>query len=128
MLSLKSLLKLQVGYYLLGMIFNFVSIYCVSIGEQQLTPNEPKQAAISMTLYAFFLIPGFLRKIGIYRILMVVAVILMGYGGVFNHINLINNTPELYASVTAGVIGISINVYGLVLNCIAALKRFQVED
>lgn len=125
MISLYKLLRLQVVYYFLGMLFNLVSIYYVETGQPQLTPNEPKAAAVFMTIYACFLISGFVKWIGVYRILMVVSVVLMGYGGVFNHINHIQNTPELYASFTAGLIGIGINIYGLILNIIAAAKKFH---
>lgn len=125
MLSLSKLLRLQMGYYLIGLIFNVVSFFCVVSGGQQLTPNEPIMASVFMTIYAFFLIPGFVRKVTLYRILMGIAVLLMGYGGVFNHVNLIRSTPELYASLWAGAIGISINVFGLILNLLATLGRFE---
>lgn len=126
MLKLSQLLKLQLAYYVLGIGFNAVSLYCIHIGSQQLTPNEPIMASVFMTVYATLLIPGFLKKITLYRILMVVAVLLMGYGGVFKHINLIRATPELYASLWAGAIGISINVFGLILNLMGALGKFKM--
>ncbi len=124
-MTLKTLLKLQLGYYALGMLFNFGSMYSLANGQQQWTPNDPYPAAISMTLYALFLIPGFMKKITLYRILMGIAVILMGYGGVVKHFSMMQETPELYCCMAAMIIGPGINVFGLVLNLLGALGKFD---
>lgn len=124
---LKTLLKLQLVYYSLGMLFNAGSFYSLSNGQQQWTPNDPVPAAMFMTLYATFLIPGFYKKITIYRILMGVAVLLMGYGGVVKHIGIMQATPELYCCTAAMIIGPGINVFGLILNALAALGRFKID-
>ena len=126
-MTLKNLLQLQLAYYVLGMLFNFGSMYAISNGEQQWTPNAPVPAAMFMTLYALFLVPGFLKKVTLYRVLMGVAVVLMGYGGVFQHIFKIMNTPELYCCTAAMIIGPGINVFGLVLNLMAAFGKFEKE-
>ncbi len=124
-MTLKTLLKLQLGYYILGMLFNLGSLYSVSNGHQQWTPNAPIPAAMFMTLYATFLIPGFLKKVTFYRVLMGIAVLLMGYGGVVKHIGLMQDSPELYCCTAAMIIGPGINVFGLLLNLIAAFGRFK---
>jgi uncharacterized membrane protein len=124
-MPLQKLLRLQLLYYVLGILFNAVSYYLIQSGGQALTPNEPIAGSIGMTLYACFLIPGFLKKISLYRILMGVAVVLLGYGGVLNHINFVQDSPELYHSLTAGIIGVSINIFGLVLNVLALTGRFK---
>ena len=126
-MTLKKLLQLQLAYYALGMLFNFGSMYSLSNGEQQWTPNAPVPAAMFMTLYALFLVPGFLKKVTFYRILMGVAVVLMGYGGVFQHIGKIMNTPELYCCTAAMIIGPGINVFGLILNLMGAFGRFETD-
>jgi hypothetical protein len=59
---------------------------------------------------------------------MGLAIILLGYGGILNHLNFIRDTPELYYSLAAGLIGVSINIFGLGLNIIAALGKFKVEN
>ena len=92
-----------------------------------MTPNDPIFGSIGMTIYASFLIPGFLKKITFYRILMVLAIMLLGYGGVLNHLNFKRETPELYHSVAAGIIGVSINIFGLILNIIVALGKFKTS-
>lgn len=124
-MTLKKLLQLQLAYYALGMLFNFGSMYAISNGEQQWTSNAPGPAAIFMTLYALFLIPGFMNKVTFYRVLMGIAVVLMGYGGVVQHIGKIMNTPELYCCTAAMIIGPGINVFGLILNLMATFGRFR---
>lgn len=79
-----------------------------------------------MTIYASFLLAGYWRKIPLYRTLMGIAIVILGYGGVLNHFNFIMNSPELYHSIAAGVIGLSINIFGLILNVMAALGKFKV--
>ena len=124
-MKLKQLLRLQLTYYSLGMLFNALSLILIYQGGHALTPNEPILGSIVMSIYALFLIPGFMGKLSIYRALMVLAIIMLGYGGVFNHINMIRETPELYHSIVAGGAGLMINVFGLVLNIIAALGKFD---
>ncbi len=125
-MTLKTLLRLQLGYYALGMLFNVGSLYSVSNGHQQWTPNAPIPAAMFMTLYATFLISGFFKKVTIYRVLMGIAVLLMGYGGVVKHIGLMQESPELYCCTAAMIIGPGINVFGLILNLIGASGKFKL--
>ena len=125
-MTLKTLLRGQFLYYILGILFNAGSIYSLSNGQQQWSPNDPYTGSIVMTIFALFLIPGLLKKITFYRILMVLAVILLGYGGVIAHIPRILNTSELYCCTAAMIIGPGINVFGLVLNLFAALGKFRL--
>ena len=81
--------------------------------------------AMFMTLYATFLIPGFLKKVTFYRVLMGIAVLLMGYGGVIKHIDLTQNSPALYCCTAAMIVGPGINVFGLVLNIMGASGKFN---
>lgn len=125
---MQRLLKLQSTYYVLGMLFNFVSIYQIYAGNQRLTPNDPFVGCLVMTIYAAMLLPGLKQKVKWYRIFMVIAVLLLGYGGVFNHINIYQTSPELYCCTAAAIIGPGINVFGLILNVIAAAGLFKVES
>ena len=59
-MQLKKLLRLQLFYYFLGIAFNAVSYNLITNGGQGLTPNDPIAGSIGMTIYALFLIPGFL--------------------------------------------------------------------
>jgi len=127
MISLQRLLQVQYVYFALGMLFNFVSIFSISQGEQQLTPNDPFTGSLVMTIYAFCLLPGLKQKIKSYRILMFIAVIILGYGGVFRHIELFQNSPGLYSSTASAIIGPGINFFGLILNLIAVSGLFKTD-
>jgi hypothetical protein len=124
-MKLTTLLKLQVVYFILGVAFNCLSLYFTLTGRPALGPTQPVMGLISMVVYALFLIPGFMRKLVLYRILMAVAILVIGYGGVVTHIINIFTQPQLYSSVVAWAGAVGINLFGLVLNIIAALGLFK---
>jgi len=107
------------------MLFNAGSYLSISNRAQQWTSNDPITGSIFMTVYALFLIPGFVKKITTYRILMGLSVVLLGYGGVLKHIESILETPELYCCTAAMIVGPGINVFGLILNMMATFGKFQ---
>ena len=124
MIQLSRLLRYQFAYFIAGVLFNAVSMLTMYFGSGYLTPNNPYAASIGMVVYALFLIPGVYKSINVYRVLMGISIVLMGYGGILKHINMIHLTPELYHSWYAAVIGICIYIFGLILNVIAATGRF----
>ena len=124
-MKLTTLLRLQVIYFVLGMLYNGLSLYLTSIGKPALAPTQPVLGAISMIVYALFLIPGYLRKITLYRILMGIAILVMGYGGVVTHIINIFTQPQLYSSIVSWAAAVGINLFGLVLNIIAVSGKFK---
>ena len=124
-MKLTTLLRLQVIYFILGMLYNALSLYLTSTGKPALAPTQPVLGAISMIVYALFLIPGYLRKITLYRILMGVAILVMGYGGVVTHIINIFTQPQVYSSIIAWAVAVGINLFGLVLNIIAVSGKFK---
>ncbi len=125
-MSLAKLLKFQWLYCLLGVVFNVVSWMVLEKAGKALTPTAPVSGLVVMAIYGFFLLAGHFKKISVYRILMVVAILALGYGGIFTHFKLLNQSPALYHSLWMGIIAISINAFGLVLNGLAALGRFEV--
>jgi hypothetical protein len=124
-MKLITLLRLQVIYFVLGILYNGLSFYLTSTGKPALAPTQPVLGAISMITYALFLLPGYLRKITLYRILMGVAVIVMGYGGVVTHIINIFTQPQVYSSMVAWAAAVGINLFGIVLNIIAVSGKFK---
>ena len=124
-MKLTTLLRLQVIYFILGMLYNALSLYLTSTGKPALAPTQPVLGAISMIVYALFLIPGHLRKITLYRILMGIAILVMGYGGVVTHIINIFTQPQVYSSIIAWAVAVGINLFGLVLNIIAVSGKFK---
>jgi hypothetical protein len=124
-MKLTKLLHLQIIYFVLGMLYNGVSIYLSAQGKPALAPTKPVLGAISMITYALFLIPGYLRNINLYRILMGVAIVVMGYGGVVTHIINIFIQPQVYSSIVSWAVAVGINLFGLVLNIIAVSGKFK---
>ena len=124
-MRLTTLLSLQVIYFVLGMLYNGLSLYLTTIGAPPLAPTQPVLGSVSMITYALFLIPGYLRKITLYRILMGVAILVMGYGGVVTHIINIFTQPQVYSSILSWGAAVGINLFGLVLNIIAVSGKFK---
>lgn len=124
-MRLKNLLRLQLAYFIAGMAYNVLSYALSSSNGAPLAPTAPLMGGASMIVYALFLLPGAFRRITIYRVLMALAAIAMGYGGVVKHvINFFGNLP-LYRSLTAWAFALGINLFGLVLNIIAAAGWFD---
>ena len=124
-MKLTTLLRLQVIYFILGILYNAVSLYLTTTGKPPLAPTQPVLGTISMITYALFLIPGYLRQITLYRILMGVAIIVLGYGGVVTHIINIFTQPQVYSSIISWAAAVGINLFGLVLNIIAVSGKFK---
>ena len=122
------LLKLQVFYCLIGILFNVVSWIMIQTGHQALTPTVPLEGFIAMSVYGLFLLTGYFRKIGWYRLLMFISILTLGHAGVLKNILTLNQHPELYTSIFIGIIGIAINIFGLVLNCIAVFGLFNSKS
>jgi len=107
------------------MLYNGLSLYLTTIGAPPLAPTQPVLGSVSMITYALFLIPGYLRKMTLYRILMGVAILVMGYGGVVTHIINIFTQPQVYSSILSWGAAVGINLFGLVLNIIAVSGKFK---
>jgi hypothetical protein len=112
-------------YAVLGLAYNAASFYSSTVLKQALAPTNPVIGAATMVVYGLFLIPGFLGRITLYRILMVIAILVIGYGGVVTHIINIFTQPQVYSSIWAWAFALGINVFGLVLNIIAACGWFK---
>ncbi|MFT6319406.1 MAG: hypothetical protein ACJAT4_000323 [Granulosicoccus sp.] len=125
-MKLKNLLKLQFIYCLLGLLFNLISWIFIAYNYQALTSTIPVEGIAAMSIYGTFLLTGYFRKIGWYRFLMFISIIIFGYGGVVKHIFSLSQSPELYHSFSAGITGIMINIFGVVLNLIATLGLFKI--
>ncbi|MEM6768918.1 MAG: hypothetical protein AAF655_28535, partial [Bacteroidota bacterium] len=112
-------------YCLLGVLFNLVSMWVGANGGQGLTPTDPLVGIMVMLIYGLFLISGKKKKVTLYRILMGLAVLVFGYGGIIKHIILLSSSPELYNSLASGLSAVLINFFGLGLNTLAALGKFH---
>lgn len=124
-MKLKKLLLLQCAYFIAGMIYNVWSYALLSSNGAPLAPTAPLMGGASMIIYALFLLPGVFGRITLYRVLMAVAILVMGYGGVVKHVINFFGKLSLYHSVAAWALAVGINLFGLVLNIIAATGRFD---
>lgn len=124
-LPLNRLLKWQVIYLILGVGYNLVSWYLLIQTGKGLSATDPMSGLIVMLIYGSFLIPGLLRKLGWYRILMVIAIGILGYGGIIGHILEMSQSLEGYYSLSAALLAIGINVFGLIWNVFAALGWYE---
>ena len=124
-LTLTTLLKLQLLYCGLGMGYNFVSYVLARSGRRKLSPTPPHLGAAFMFIYGLCLIPGWMDYRLIYRALMAFFLVYFGNGGVIRHVKAYPKRTKLYASTTAWLSAISINMFGVLLNLVAAIGFFQ---
>ena len=124
-MKLDVLLKLQFFYLLTGVVFNLLSYFMTHQIGQGLTPTDPIIGSLILGVYGLFLVAGVRRRLVTYRILMIIAIVLFGYGGIYLHFANWVQSPQLYHSLFAMVCAVTINVFGLVLNFYAALRMFQ---
>jgi len=124
-MKLRTLVLLQSVYCLLGITYNGVSQYLVTMGGRPLTPTPPVLGITVMMVYGLFLIPGYRRAVITYRTLMGIAVIVLGYGGVVTHIINVLSIPAFYRSLAAWAVAVVINLFGLALNVIAVSGKFE---
>lgn len=121
---LTTLLRLQLLYLAMGISYNIVSQIFIVTKGQALSGNSPLLGAAVMIIYGLFLIPGFFEKHEIYRILMFLAFILLGYSGILRHLLSYNNL-SLYYSGAAWLTAILINAYGAILNIVAFTGKYK---
>ena len=127
-LTLRLLLRLQVFYCLLGVGYNLVSLVLSKTGGTALAPTNPVTGLIVMAVYGGCLAVGALGYARIYRVLMGLCVLVLGYGGVVVHLlNYTTGRTSLYDSTLAWGLAVGINLFGLVLNFIGALGLFTDE-
>ena len=124
-LHLNHLLKLQLFYAFLALLFNIISCLLILEGGSGLTPTDPKVGMVAMFLYASCLLPAKMNRFKLYRGLMVLAVLLFAYSGIVKHILVLSQSPEVYFSLAVGILAIGINLFGLCLNLMAALGKFK---
>ena len=123
-MSLNRLLMLQLLYSFAGVMYNVGSLLALRNELPAWAPTDPVMGAGAMSLVGLFVATGLLQNLGLYRVLMAIAVVLAGYGGVIVHL-LNAGHLELYHSVWTWAGAIGVNSFGLVLNVIAALGWFS---
>ena len=128
-INLSSLVRLQALFATLSLTYLLASAV-----RQQITGEPLSAAAIGPSILMFLaycgalFLPG-IGKIGWYRTLMVPAFVLFGIGGVIGNIaRYLDSGFAEYASFAAWAIAVTINLFGTVLNVIAALGLFRKKS
>ncbi len=127
-MRLALLLKLQVSYALAGLAYNVVSAIRVHAGLPQLSTTTPALGGAMMVIYAAFLISGWGRfhRGWLYRGLMGLSVVVFAYGGIWQHVaTYLESGLAGYHGPVAWILAVGINVYGLVLNTVAAAGWYR---
>jgi hypothetical protein len=122
-MPLNRLLMLQMAYAFVGIMYNVGSLLAQRNGQPAWASTDAVMGVAGVALYGLFLSAGLMKSLILYRVLMAVAVVLLGYGGVITHLLNIGHL-ELYQSVWTWAGAIAINGFGLVLNLVAALGWF----
>jgi hypothetical protein len=111
-------------YAALGIGYNVVSMVVTASAGRGLSHTNPVTSIVSLLIYILALIPGFLGRLTIYRILAFASILVFGYDGVLTHILRYPNLESYYSPATWAV-AIAINAFGLILNIMAAAGIFQ---
>ena len=123
-MSLSQLLLFQFMYCLAGLAYNAYAYRQIASGRKPPTPTPPLIGAMIMIIYGLCLVPGLIGHSVLYRALMLLSILVLGYGGVFQHILRFIREASAYSSVIAWALAVGINLFGLVLNVLAALGLF----
>ena len=121
---LNRLLMLQLAYSFAGVMYNVGSLLALRNELPAWAPTDPVMGAAGMSLVGLFVAAGLLKNLALYRVLMAIAVVLAGYGGVVAHLLNIGHL-DLYQSVWTWAGAIGVNSFGLVLNLVAALGWYK---
>ncbi len=97
-LSLNRLLILQMVYCFIGIMYNVGSLLAQRSGLPTWASTDAVMGVAGVALYGLFLSAGLMKNLTLYRVLMGVSVILLGYGGVITHLLNIGHL-ELYQSI-----------------------------
>ena len=123
-LTLNRLIFLQIIYCAAGLLYNMASLLALRDGAAAWAPTDAVFGVVGMTTYLLFVATAMLEQNVVYRFLMAIAVVLMGYNGVLKHV-LNSNDLHLYQSVWTWLSAILVNSSGTVLALIGACGLFQ---
>lgn len=123
-IPLNRLLIAQMVYAYAGIMYNVGSLLDQRAGEPSWASTDAVIGVAGMALYGLFLSSGLLKNLALYRVLMGMSVLLLGYNGVISH--LLNYAHmEMYQSLWTWALAIGINACGLLLNLVAAAGRYR---
>lgn len=123
-LTLNRLVFWYIVYCSAGILYNVASMLASRGGEAAWAPTDAVFGVVGMSTYLLFVATAMLEQQFVYRILMAIAVVLMGYSGVLKHLFNIGDL-HLYQSVWTWLAAILVNSLGTILAFIGASGLFQ---
>ena len=123
-LTLNRLILFQITYCAAGLLYNVASLLALRVGDAAWAPTDAVFGVVGMTTYLLFVATAILKQTVIYRFLMAIAVLLMGYNGVLKHV-LNFGDLHLYQSIWTWLLAILVNSFGTALALIGACGLFQ---
>ena len=123
-LTLNRLVFLQIIYCAAGLLYNVASLLALRESDAAWAPTDAVFGVVGMTTYLLFVATAMLERNVIYRFLMAIAVLLMGYNGVLKHVFNFGDL-HLYQSVWTWLSAILVNSSGTVLALVGACGLFQ---
>lgn len=124
---LNHLLMAQMAYAFAGIMYNVGSLLDQRAGQPSWATTDAVIGVAGIALYGLFLSSGLMKNLTLYRVLMGICVLLLGYGGVVTHL-LNYSHMDMYQSLWHWALAIGINACGLVLNLSAALGWFTQKQ
>lgn len=123
-LTLNRLVFLQLIYCVMGLLYNVGSLLEVRTGDPAWAPTDAVFGVVGMSTYLLFVATALLEQKTVYRLLMAIAVVLMGYNGVLKHVMNIGDL-SLYHSFWTWLSAILVNSSGTLLALVGALGWYQ---
>ena len=123
-LTLNRLVFLQLLYCAAGLLYNVASMLESRVGDALWAPTDPVYGVTGMTVYLLFVSTAMLEQKYLYRFLMTIAAVLLGYSGVLKHVFNIGDL-HLYQSVWTWMSAILVNISGTALALVGAFGLFQ---
>ena len=127
-MAISSLLKLQLLYGIIAVGYNGVSYVLAATGSQPLSSTSPAVGAAFMIFYGLCLLTGYKGLYKTYRILMALFLLSIGYSGIIKHFLIYTQQPDAYSSQLAWAFAIGINIFGFILNFLAAAGLFENDS
>ena len=123
-LTLNRLVLLQIIYCAMGLLYNVASLMDLRNGDAAWAPTDAVFGVVGMTTYLLFVATAMLEHKVVYRLLMAIAVVLLGYNGVLKHLFNFGDL-HLYHSVWTWISAILVNSSGTLLALVGACGLFQ---
>lgn len=121
-------LKHQLTWVLLAIFYNLVSLWSISNHGKSLSPTDPFIGILVFLLFLPVLVLGLKGNVKAYLVLSLLFWVMIAFGGVLQHVVNVFSPQGLngYLSVSALVVGVVINTYGVGVSIISNVISFRL--